>query len=128
MIPATAYLGNCFNMSIGKGLLRFQKRRQRVRSALKGVKPRLSVHKSNNHVYAQIIDGSSTLASASSLDKEFSLKSGRNKAAAKMVGEMVAKRAVASGIKEVVFDRGGYLYHGRVSCLADAARQNGLKF
>lgn len=86
--------------------------------------------RSNKHIYAQVIDDMSgvTLASASTLDKEFTLDSSNNVEAAKAVGELVAKRAVEKGISSVVFDRGGYLYHGRVQVLADAARENGLQF
>ncbi|KDE49716.1 50S ribosomal protein L18 [Geobacillus sp. CAMR12739] len=93
-------------------------------------RPRLSVFRSNKHIYAQIIDDtkSSTIVSASTLDKEFGLDSTNNIEAAKKVGELVAKRALEKGIKKVVFDRGGYLYHGRVKALADAAREAGLEF
>lgn len=86
--------------------------------------------RSNKHIYAQIIDDtqSSTIVSASTLDKEFGLDSTNNIEAAKKVGELVAKRALEKGIKKVVFDRGGYLYHGRVKALADAAREAGLEF
>ncbi|MCG3056142.1 50S ribosomal protein L18, partial [Escherichia coli] len=82
------------------------------------------------HIYAQVIDdlNSVTIASASTLDKDLSLESTSNVEAATKVGELVAKRAVENGVKEVVFDRGGYLYHGRVKALADAAREAGLQF
>ncbi|HUY15341.1 MAG TPA: 50S ribosomal protein L18 [Terriglobia bacterium] len=94
--------------------------------------PRLNVFRSLNHIYAQIIDDSAgqTLVSASSRDREvrMSLKTGGNVAAAKVVGKALAERAVAAGISNVVFDRGGYAYHGRVKTLADAAREGGLKF
>ena len=92
--------------------------------------PRLNVFRSNTGIYAQIIDDESkkTLVSASSLDKELNLKNGGNVEAASKVGELIAERAKKANIKKVVFDRGGYLYHGRVKALADAARENGLEF
>ncbi len=110
------------------------KRHERVRKDLSGTpeKPRLCVYRSNKNISAQIIDdvNGATLVAASSLDKE--LKSeigyGGNKEAAKKVGEAVAKRAIAKGIEEVCFDRGGFLYHGRVAELAEGAREAGLKF
>lgn len=109
-----------------------KKRHARVRAKLSGTsaRPRLNVFRSNKHIYAQVIDDLNgvTIASASSLDKEFSLESTNNVDAAQMIGELVAKRAVEKGITAVVFDRGGYLYHGRVQALADAARKNGLQF
>ena len=109
-----------------------KKRHGRIRKKLAGTKacPRLNVFRSNKHIYAQLIDDAArtTLVSASTLDKEFTLESAGNVEAAKKVGELVAKRAVAAGHKKVVFDRGGYLYHGRVAALADAARENGLEF
>ena len=93
-------------------------------------RPRLNVFRSNKHIYAQLIDDVNgvTLASASTLDKEVNLDSSSNVDAAVKIGELVAKRAVEKGVKTVVFDRGGYLYHGRVKALADAARENGLEF
>jgi len=95
-------------------------------------RPRLSVFRSGKHIYAQIIDDAEgrTLAAASSVDASLKskLKSGADKAAAAEVGKLVAARAVAAGIKEVVFDRGGYIFHGRVKALADAAREGGLTF
>jgi len=104
--------------------------RKRVRGAAEA--PRLSVYRSSNHIYAQIVDDSrgNTLISASSLDKEVrkTLKVGGNLAAAKTVGQTLAQRAKEAGILHVVFDRGGYAYHGRVKALADAARESGLKF
>ncbi len=113
----------------------FQKRRQRVRSALRakgGIRPRLSVHRSGRHIYAQVIDDLSgrTLVAASSLDKNLNegAKSGANKDAAAAVGKLLAERAKAAGVTAVVFDRGGYLFHGRVKALADAAREVGLQF
>ena len=97
-----------------------------------GGRARLSVFRSSKHIYAQVIDDvkGETLASASSLEKDMrgSLKTGANIAAAKAVGKLVAERAAAKGVKDVVFDRGGYLYHGRVKALADAAREGGLNF
>ena len=109
-----------------------QKRHLRIRQTLKGTaeKPRLSVFRSNSQIYAQIIDDATgkTLCSASSLDKELKLANGSNVAAATEVGTLVAKRALALKIETVVFDRGGYLFHGRVKALAEAARAAGLKF
>jgi large subunit ribosomal protein L18 len=109
-----------------------KKRHARVRAKLSGTsaRPRLNVFRSNKHIYAQVIDDMSgvTLASASTLDKELSLESSSNLEAAQKIGELVAKRAVEKGITSVVFDRGGYLYHGRIQALADAARENGLQF
>lgn len=108
------------------------KRHLRIRKNVSGTpdKPRLNVFRSNKQIYAQIIDdvNGKTLCSASSLDKELGLKNGSNVAAAAKVGELVAKRAKEAKIKTVVFDRGGYLYHGRVQALADAARAAGLEF
>ncbi len=113
----------------------FQKRRARVRRSLKGRaegRMRLSVHRSGQHIYAQVIDdvAGKTLACASSLEKDLrtSLKTGADKTAAAAVGKLVAERAVKAGIKDVVFDRGGFIFHGRVKALADAAREGGLKF
>jgi large subunit ribosomal protein L18 len=113
----------------------FLRRRQRVRSNLRRVannRPRLSVFRSSKHIYAQIIDDTAgrTLAAASSLDGGIkgSLKSGADVAAASAVGKLVAERARAAGIGQVVFDRGAYLFHGRVKALADAARESGLDF
>ncbi len=107
-----------------------QKRHMRVRNKISGTaeRPRLNVFRSNKNIYAQIIDDVAgvTLVSASTLDSEVS---GDNKTdQAKGVGELVAKRAVEKNVSDVVFDRGGYLYHGRVQALAEAARENGLKF
>ena len=108
------------------------KRHARVRKDVFGTPemPRLCVYRSSKNIYAQIIDdvNGKTLASASSLDKELGLSYGGNKEAAKAVGEKLAKVATAAGIKTVCFDRGGYLYHGRVKELADGAREAGLKF
>ncbi len=108
-----------------------QKRHLRVRNHVAGTaaRPRLNVFRSLAHIYAQIIDDEkgTTLAAASSLDKDFQGKGG-NIAAAKAVGAAIAKKALEKGINEVVFDRGGYIYHGRVAALAQAARDGGLKF
>ncbi len=113
----------------------FARRQTRVRHQIRknaAGRPRLSVFRSGRHIYAQVIDDSQgkTLAAASSLDKDVKtkLKSGSDTAAAAEVGKLVAERAAAAGIKAVVFDRGGYLFHGRVKALADAAREGGLKF
>lgn len=113
----------------------FQRRRQRIRTKLKLVangRPRLSVHRTNQHIYAQVIDDakSTTLVSASSLEKELRdvLKNTSNKDAAAAVGKHIAERASKAGIKDVVFDRSGFLFHGRVKALADAAREGGLNF
>ena len=108
-----------------------KKRHKRVRSKISGTpeRPRLNVFRSDRHIYAQVIDDTQghTLCSASSVEKDFD-GSGSNKDAARRVGTMVAERAVAKGINDVVFDRGGYIYHGRVKELAEAAREGGLAF
>src|SRR5438067_6225473 len=111
------------------------RRKQRVRLSLRrsaGGRPRLSVFRSSKHIYAQVIDDlkGETLASASSIEKDTrqGQKTGANVEAAKAVGKRVAERTLAKGVKDVVFDRGGYLYHGRVKALADAAREVGLSF
>lgn len=113
----------------------FTRRRKRVRGKLKHAshgRPRLSIFRSGKNIYAQVIDDAKgvTLAAASSLDKELKakLKKGSDRAAAAEVGKLIAQRAGAAGITNVVFDRGGYLYHGRVKALAEAAREGGLKF
>ena len=111
----------------------FQRRRGRVRAQISrsaNTRPRLSVFRSSQHIYAQVIDDlkGETLASASSLEKDLREKTGANIDAAKAVGKLLAERAVKNGVKEVVFDRGSYLYHGRVKALADAARESGLSF
>ena len=107
------------------------KRHIRVRSKISGTaeRPRLAVYRSNAHISAQIIDDAAgvTLVSASTYEASFE-GVGSNKDAAKKVGQLVAERAIAKGISEVVFDRGGYIYHGRVSELAEGAREGGLKF
>lgn len=108
------------------------KRHLRVRKKVSGTaeRPRLAVFRSEKNIYAQIIDDvkAVTLVSASSLDKDFENKVGSNKEAAKVVGQLIAKKALDNGIKTVVFDRGGYVYHGRVQELAEAAREAGLEF
>ena len=108
-----------------------RKRQTRVRSKISGTpeRPRLNVFRSGKHIYAQLIDdvAGNTLFSASSLEKGFEGR-GSNKEGARAVGKKVAERALAGGIETVVFDRGGYLYHGRVKELAEAAREGGLKF
>ena len=112
-----------------------QRRAQRVRRSLAKVangRPRLSVHRSSQNIYAQIIDDVKgvTLAAASTLDKDLrkSLKTGSDTGAASAVGKLVAQRAEKAGIKEVIFDRGAFIYHGRVKALAEAAREGGLSF
>lgn len=109
-----------------------QARHTRVRNKVSGTleTPRLNVYRSNSNIFAQIIDDTKgvTLVSASSIDKELKLENGSNVEAATKVGELLAKRAKEKKIKQVLFDRGGYLYHGRVKALADAARANGLEF
>ena len=113
----------------------YERRKRRVRTRLRrvsGDRPRLSVFRSNRHIYAQIIDDTKgvTLAAASSLEQTLrdELKGGADKAAAEQVGALIAKRAIEAGVTEVVFDRGGYLFHGRVKSLADAVREGGLSF
>ena len=113
----------------------FARRQRRTRYALRqaaGGRPRLSVFRSGKHIYAQVIDDRKglTLAAASSLDKDVKgkLTTGADKGAAAEVGKLIAQRAVAAGVKEVVFDRGGYIYHGRIAALANAAREGGLSF
>jgi large subunit ribosomal protein L18 len=113
----------------------FLRRQQRNRFALRkksSGRPRLSVFRSSKHIYAQIIDdkAGATLAAASSLEAELkgALKTGADVGAAQSVGKLIAERAQKAGITEVVFDRGGYIYHGRVKALADAAREGGLSF
>ena len=111
------------------------RRKRRLRYQIKvksGGRVRLSVHRSGHHIYAQVIDDAAgkTLAAASTLEKPMreQLKTGANRDAATAVGKLVAERAIAAGVKEVVFDRGPYLYHGRVKALADGAREGGLSF
>ena len=110
-----------------------QKRAQRVRRQIKkvaGDRPRLSVHRSSKHIYAQIIDDTKgvTIAAASTLEKDLRGRTGADQEAASAVGKLVAERAVKAGVKEIVFDRGAYIYHGRVKALAEAAREAGLSF
>ena len=111
------------------------RRKMRVRTQIRkkaGGRVRLSVFRSSKHIYVQVIDDSEgkTLAAASSIDKDLreALKTGADIEAAKLVGKLIAERATAAGVTEVVFDRGGYLFHGRVKALADAAREAGLSF
>ena len=112
----------------------FDKRQMRVRSTLKrnsSGRPRLTVFRSSKHIYAQVIDDAkgATLAAASSIEKDVKGKiKGCDKASAAAIGKLIAERAAKAGIKDVVFDRGGYMYHGRIAALADAAREGGLKF
>jgi large subunit ribosomal protein L18 len=120
---------------MAKKLSALQLRTARVRKALakrENGRPRLSVFRSSKNIYAQIIDDVKgvTVAAASTLEKSFqeSKKTGADKAAAEAIGKLIAERAVKAGIKDVVFDRGGYIYHGRVKALADAARSGGLQF
>ena len=115
--------------------LQTQKRHKRLRRNMIGsdTRPRLAVFRSNNHIYAQVIDDNAqqTICSASTVDKELKEDSGKlssNCTSSSIVGKLLAKRAINKGIKEVIFDRGGNLYHGRVKALADAAREAGLNF
>ena len=112
-----------------------ERRKARVRRSLKAVangRPRLSIHRTSMHIYAQVIDDVNgvTLASASSLEKDLKakMKTGANKEAATLIGKLVGERALKAGVKEVIFDRGAFLYHGRVKALAEAAREAGLNF
>ncbi|MEM5582455.1 MULTISPECIES: 50S ribosomal protein L18 [unclassified Roseibium] len=113
----------------------FERRRDRVRRSIKKAangRPRLSIFRSSKQIYAQIIDDAQghTIASASTIENDVKggLKTGADVAAAAAVGKLVAERAVAAGVKQVVFDRGGYMFHGRIKALADAAREGGLEF
>ena len=110
----------------------FKKRQSRTRFRLgtHGSRPRLSVFRSGKHIYAQVIDDAqaTTIASASTNEKESGLSKTWNVDAASSVGKKIAERALAKGVKQVMFDRGGYIYHGRVKALADAAREGGLEF
>ena len=111
----------------------FDRRRRRVRTSLRvrsSGKPRLSVHRSGRHIYAQVIDDAAgaTLAAASTLDKDLKGKAAATKDGATQVGKAIAERAKKAGVSKVVFDRGGFLFHGRVKALADAAREGGLEF
>lgn len=112
-----------------------QRRAQRVRRQIKkvaGERPRLSVHRTSKNIYVQVIDDAKghTIAAASTLEKDLkgSLKTGADTAAAAAIGKLIAERATKAGVKEVVFDRGPYIYHGRVKALAEAAREGGLSF
>ena len=112
---------------------RTARRQATVRRAIKEAatgRARLSVHRSSKHIYAQVIDDlkGATVAAASSLEKDMRAKTGANVEAAKAIGKLVAQRAVEKGVKDVVFDRGGFRYHGRIKAVADAAREGGLKF
>jgi large subunit ribosomal protein L18 len=116
-------------------LNQFDRRKRRVRHELaerSGGRPRLSVHRSSRHIYAQVIDDERghTVAAASSLEKDLkgTLKTGADKAAAAAVGKLLAERATKAGITNVVFDRGGFKFHGRIKALADGAREGGLSF
>ncbi len=111
----------------------FDQRRRRVRTALRakgGERPRLSIHRSSQHIYAQVIDDARgvTVAAASTLEKDARDVTGATKDAAAEVGKRLAERAMAAGVSKVVFDRGGFLFHGRVKALADGAREGGLEF
>ena len=111
----------------------FERRRQRVRSSLRkrgADRPRLSVHRSGRHIYAQVINDTEgrTVAAASTLDKDVRGKAGATVASAQDVGRRLAEKAKAAGVTKVIFDRGGFLFHGRVKALADAAREGGLEF
>jgi large subunit ribosomal protein L18 len=111
----------------------FDRRRQRVRTSLRkrsGTRARLSVHRSGRHIYAQVIDdvAGRTVASASTLDKDLRGDTGATLNGAQEVGRRIAERAKAAGVTQVVFDRGGFIFHGRVKALADAAREGGLEF
>ena len=112
-----------------------QRRSSRIRRQIKAVangRPRLSVHRTSKNIYVQVIDDAKghTIAAASTLEKDFKAgkKTGADTAAAAAIGKLVAERAIKAGVKEVVFDRGPYIYHGRVKALADAAREGGLSF
>ena len=111
----------------------FDRRRQRVRTSLRkrgGDRPRLSIHRSGKHIYAQVIDDveGRTVASASTIDKDVKGKGGATTQSAQDVGRRIAERAKEAGVTRVIFDRGGFLFHGRVKALADAAREGGLEF
>jgi len=117
---------------MNKKTLRRIKIKKRIRSRLSGMtnRPRLTVFRSNNEIYAQLVDDSTgkTILSASTIEKNADKAKSTKTEKAKTVGAAIAKKAVEKGIKEVVFDRNGFLYHGRVKALADSARENGLKF
>lgn len=109
-----------------------RKKQLRLRNSIKGTpeKPRLNVFRSSKHIYAHLIDdvNQTTLASASTVDKSLNIENGGNTEAAKIIGKVIAEKAQEKGIEKVVFDRAGYIYHGRVKVLAEAAREAGLKF
>ena len=118
---------------MGTKLSTDERRKLRVRRQLKKVangRPRLSVYRSSKHIYAQVIDDTvgRTLAAASTKDKDYNGEKGGNVEAAGLVGKQIAERAIKAGVENVIFDRGGYIYHGRVKALAEAAREAGLKF
>ncbi len=118
---------------MAKKLTPFERRRRRVRTSLisrGGGRPRLSIHRSGRHIYAQVIDDAAgkTVAAASSIENDAKASTGATIAAAAAVGKVVAERAKEAGVTKVVFDRGGFLFHGRVKALADAAREGGLEF
>jgi len=118
---------------MGTELSTDERRKLRVRRQLKKVangRPRLSVYRSSKHIYAQVIDDTAgrTLAAASTKDKDYSGEKGGNVEAAGLVGKQIAERAIKAGVETVIFVRGGYIYHGRVKALAEAAREAGLKF
>lgn len=118
---------------MGSSISLFARRRMRNRTQIRkksSGRPRLSVHRSGKHIYAQVIDDAKgvTVAAASTLEKGLKAKSGANVEAASAVGKLIAERARKAGVGEVVFDRGGFLYHGRVKALAEAAREGGLQF
>ena len=111
----------------------FEKRRRRVRTSLfakRGLRPRLTIHRSGKHIYAQVIDDEAgkTLVAASSLEKDARGSTGATCDAAAAIGKAIAERALSAGVSKVVFDRGGFLFHGRVKALADGARAGGLEF
>lgn len=111
----------------------FNRRRQRVRTSIRrngGGRPRLSIHRSSKHMYAQVIDDRQgvTIAAASTVEKDLRASTGATADAASAVGKLIAERAKKAGVEQVVFDRGGFIYHGRVKALADAARDGGLQF
>ena len=118
---------------MGTKLSTDERRKLRVRRKLKKIangRPRLSVYRSSKHIYAQVIDDTAgrTLAAASTKDRDYNGEKGGNVEAAGLVGKQIAERAIKAGVENVIFDRGGYIYHGRVKALAEAAREAGLKF
>jgi large subunit ribosomal protein L18 len=119
-------------MSVDKKVIRRQKLRWRIRTKVTGVaaKPRLSVFRSNKDIYAQLIDDATgtTLASSNSRDKDIAAQAGTKIEKSTLVGKALAQKALALGLETCIFDRGGYLYHGRVKAIADGAREGGLKF